>query len=65
MYCSLCGGPVAGTSIACHRHVCANHRRRWLGLRLCPRCHAKAAPSWLVLLTAGLAALAVAAWVVK
>jgi hypothetical protein len=41
-----------GTCGACEKNICAGHRRRWLGLTLCTRCHARTAPAWTVVLAA-------------
>ena len=65
MYCSICGGPVVATCTACERHICRQHRRRWLGLTLCTRCHARTAPTWAVVLALGLAGTALALMIVK
>jgi hypothetical protein len=59
MYCTYCGAPATETCATCGRRICNDHRRSWLFVTLCTRCHEMIMPGCLAVVVIGVAAVLV------
>jgi hypothetical protein len=65
VYCYICGKLSVGSCLKCGKRVCPRHRRRLLGVPLCPRCRPRVRAWGVVTVVAALAAAAVITWLAR